>query len=349
MSRFDHRCFARVGALFSSAALLLALQSGCAGVSVVELQPSPPVTSLQAAPERIADRVVRADLAFLDRVSQQAGALPEASPTRVEALAWVEAARHEYLAGSWRAWVEEAAVQAHALISAPPAAPAGEAELAAAELRILDQWIAHVRVTRGFRAALFLLARAEVLRATAADAPPPTAVRDASPNEWPERLSELQQRLAERHAAGFSVRSYAWAKAQAWLDFALDEHFSRDRSGIVAEASDQAEKLIELLEVSHGQSPAPELAAATTETPALGAAGRANAFRPDLWDVAARARPSDLRDQLLAHSPSLATLAQLEVALIHGAHEHGQRGRRASRPYQQAAERHAYSLAPDTP
>jgi hypothetical protein len=350
MSGFEAKRFARACAAVSGAVLLIALLPGCASVSVVELQPPPPVVSLHPAPERIADRAIRADLAFFDRLDQQASALPKASPTRIEALTWLEAARREYLSGSWHPWLDEAAVNAHSLVNAAPSAPASEAELAAAELRVVDEWIGHVRSTRGFRASLSLLARAEVLRATATDAALPATVRDAWPREWPDRLFTLQHRLAELHdRAGIAIRCYAWAKAQAWLDFALDEHFSRDRSGVVAQAAGQAEKLIDLLERSQRESLGRELAAAMAETPALGAAGRVKDFRRDLWATAAEARPHDLENQLFALSPSLATLAQLEVALIRAAHEHGQRGRRASRPYQQGAERLAYSLASDTP
>ena len=199
-----------------------------------------------------------------------------------------------------------------------------------------SDWIGHVRQTRGFRAALPLLEQAEKVAGNL-----PFAGSDARPADLPERLWALQVRLAALHDhRSVPVQSYAWAKAQAWLDYALDEHFIRDRSGIVEAAAGQAEKIITALEAPEGAGREANLAAVATANPALGAAAQVAAdYQSALWQAARRPAP-------VAAS---ATLAKLEVALLQAAHEAGQRGPRAARPSVQAATRLAAALPPVSP
>src|SRR5690242_6138329 len=61
-------------------------------------------------------------------------------------------------------------------------------------------------------------------------------------------IQGLQGRLAALNNKGVPIASYHFAKAQAWLDFALDAHTINDRSRVVEEALRQAVELIEQME-----------------------------------------------------------------------------------------------------
>lgn len=315
-------------AFLTVAACVSALLAGC-GVRTIELAPRPEVVALTPAPDRLSDAVLKRDLAFLDDLDARAARLPESSATRAEAAVWIEAARAEYLNGSRHPWVDQAAQNARAALERGDHVPA---DSSARQRCALQAWIAHVRGTRGFRAALPLIARAEALVAV-----PTLPAADARPRDLTEPLHALQGRLVRLHdESAVTVADPAWAKAQAWLDLAIAQHHIRDRSGIVNDASAQAEKLIDLLERVHGarqdNAALPDLKNALAETPLLGDSSRAPAgFRADLWTLAANA-------------PASAARSQLEVALIHAAHERARGGRASSRPYERDAERLAETL-----
>ena len=316
-------------ALFFVAALLALV--GCRTAPVTrELAPPPPEpTAFVPVAARITDQTIAADSRYLDLLTQRASA----SPAPAAARAWLLVARAEYTATSRDPFVDFAAAQATAVAAT---ATAGEAQHA---------WIAHRRTTRGFRAALPLIRQFSL--ATAAPAP-----ADARPPHLTAALFALQNRLAKLHDAGVPVNSYAWAKAQAWLDFAIDEHHLRDASGIVAAASRQAEQILDRLEASLDREPGRSVAYPADSDHTLAAfalarpfLGRSSRLRADLWALAESARPDELSTRLTTVDPRLATLAQLEVALIHAAHEHGQRGWRPARSYFLAAERLARELS----
>lgn len=319
---------------------LLALAGGCASPGVVTLAPKPAVTALAPAKARISDATRRQDLALLADLQRRAERLPETSANRAESLLLLEAVRGAYVAGSTDPWLDAQVGRVQELLMAG----AGTETLAAGQQRGYAVWIAHVRATRGFRAALPLLIRAEQADVKISS---PEATADARPVAQPARFAALQARLAVLRDSGVPVTSYAWAKAQAWLDYADDESALRDFSGIVGAAAAQAETIIVALETPDD---AAQLAKAATANPRLGAAARVGEdFLTDLWQQAAAVRPAADHAQLMRADFALATLARLEVALLQAAHEHGQRGQTASQPYQLAAAHLAAQLNPAQP
>lgn len=323
---------------------LTLLAGGCARSGVVELAREPAATSLSPAPERLSDLQRRKDLNFLHELDRHVDRLPEASAARAEAALLLEAVRALYVTGSGHAWLDEQVARVQALFATDMAAGTRAAGLQ----RGYATWIAHVRATQGFRAALPLLVRAEQAGVEVALAPGAT---DAQPMGLDQSLAATQARLAALHDAhGVPVTCYAWAKAQAWLDYAVDEHALRDYSGIVGEARAQAERIVAALEAPAGAKRSTRLAAVARENPTLGAATRAQEnFRADLWRQAAAAHSADGASRWETPDAVLATLARLEVVLRQAAHENGQRGSRASQPYELAAQRLAAQLQLPTP
>ncbi|MCC6414646.1 MAG: hypothetical protein IT582_01890 [Opitutaceae bacterium] len=319
---------------------LLALAGGCARPGVVTLAPKPAVTALAPAATRISDPIRKQDLAFVADLQRRAERLPETSANRAESLLLLEAVRTAYVSGSTEPWLDAQVARVQELLMGG----AGTETPVAGQQRGYATWIAQVRATRGFRAALPLLTRAELADVNTSSS---KVAADARPAGQPARLAALQARLAALHDGGAPVTSYAWAKAQAWLDFADDEAALRDFSGIVEEAAEQAETIIAALETPRD---AAQLAAAATANPPLGAAARVGEdFLADLWQQAAAKRPAAEHAPLRRADSTLATLARLEVALLQAAHEHGQRGQIASHPYQLAAKRLAAQLSPTQP
>lgn len=323
-------------------ALLALLLGGCAHRTTVTLAPEPVPSALTPAQERLSDVTLQADLARLTRLDKEAAQLPAQSPGRAERTVLLEAVRTEYLAGSREPWLDETVARLSGPVTGWTTEPAEEGTA-----RGLADWIAHVRHTRGFRAALPLLVRADSLPAVSLAASGP----DARPNDCPDRIWTAQRRLAALHDdRKLSVQGYAWSKAQAWLDFAADAYAIRDRSGIVGDVLAQAEKIMAQLEAPAGDDRDRALTEAALANPRFGAAARAPSdFRTDLWQLAARHRPTDLARHLENSSAGLATLARLEVALLQAAYEHGDGGSRSSRPYQQAASRLAAKLPSSPP
>jgi hypothetical protein len=284
--------------------------------------------SLTPAPQRRTDATQRADQKTLGAVATRVAALPADSTVRPAAAAWLLVAQTEYDLGNATPFVTSSLARAEQALA--PDAPAESA------LSVQRAWIAHRRATAGFRAALPLLAAAEALETSATPARAKPEKPDARAAHLPARLRDLQSRLAALWDAGLSAESYAFAKAQHWLDFAADESHARDRSGIVATAAAEAEKIVIALE-SPSSAPPPAL----DEKP-FSSAPR---VRPDLWSRAAALRPADLASRLTTRDPQLASLARLEVQLVWAGHEHAQRGWRSSRSFVQLAERHASAAA----
>ena len=134
-------------------------------------------------------------------------------------------------------------------------------------------------------------------------------------------IEKLQARAAKLNDGGKPLRNYHLAKAQAWLDFAVDEYHANDRSRIIENALAQAEVLIGALELDSQQI--------NPDTPIVGGSSK---LREDLWVKVARAK---------AHANfgcASRKVAQLEVQLVWVGHEYAESGWRHASPYIQIAE-----------
>ena len=137
-----------------------------------------------------------------------------------------------------------------------------------------------------------------------------------------QRIMELQ-RSAEQALAGQSgAGQYRPAKALAWLDFALHEHYEEDRTGVVEDSIAEAERLLGTDTIE---------AAFATPTPR-----GAERVREDLWAKAAELRAS-------RYFPCAAReIAQLEVQLVWVGHEKWESGWSHARPAVGLAENFVY-------
>lgn len=204
-------------------------------------------------------------------------------------------------------------------------------QVAVARLEVQLVWAAYAYKRVGWRAAKPVLEKAEEFAAAAQAAMqyrPATARVQPTPGAPATagvlNLDTLQAALRELNAAGVPVRSYAFAKAQHWLDFARAEDDARNRSGIVTEAARQSALIIQQIQAGDPK--------AGLETPMF---KNEKKVREDLWQLAAE----------MKKHPSFAAaadrVAQLEVQLVRAAHENAQLGWRSARPHIAAAERMA--------
>jgi hypothetical protein len=141
-------------------------------------------------------------------------------------------------------------------------------------------------------------------------------------------LDVLQDDLRTLNARGFSLRSYAFAKAQHWLDFARAQDEAKNRTGIVADAAREAARIIRQIEAGDPK--------AGFETPTF---KRVTRVREDLWQLTEQAK----REPAFATVPDL--VAQLEVQLVWAGHEHAELGWRTAKPHLAMAERLAKDIA----
>lgn len=152
--------------------------------------------------------------------------------------------------------------------------------------------------------------------------PEPERITDRAISSDIRAVNGLQKRLAELNAKGTPIGSYHFAKAQAWLDMAMDQYAMNDRTRVIEDALWQALLLIEQLEAGkRGMG---------METPILPTSKR---LRPDLWRTA-----GELKGQP-GFSCGEDLVARLEVQLVWAGHEENQLGWRHAKPYLQAAER----------
>lgn len=129
-------------------------------------------------------------------------------------------------------------------------------------------------------------------------------------------LQSVQDRLAALQKDGrVPQTSYAWAKAQCWLDMARQNYHENDRGPVIGEAKAESLKLVEALE----QGRTPEVA-----TPLIGGAVR---LRDDLWARAERGRSGAGAACVAAQA------ACLEVQLVWMGHEYAEGGWRHANPY----------------
>lgn len=135
-------------------------------------------------------------------------------------------------------------------------------------------------------------------------------------------INSLQKRLANINSGGTPIGTYHFAKAQAWIDMAMDEYVMNDRTAVIEDTVRVAHELIlQLEERKSGIS---------METSILPTSKK---IRADLWQKAA-----DWKKH--AGFPCGEDLvAQLEVQLVWAGHEDNQLGWRHAKPYLQAAER----------
>jgi len=152
--------------------------------------------------------------------------------------------------------------------------------------------------------------------------PEPARITDSAISADIETINALQTRLADINRQGMPVDSYQFAKAQAWLDMAMDQYVMNDRSLVVEDALGQASRLIEQLEAKKADM--------DRDTEIL---PTSRMIRPDLWYQAAELKkhPGFVCGEGL--------VAQMEVQLVWAGHEENQLGWRHAKPYLQAAER----------
>jgi len=135
-------------------------------------------------------------------------------------------------------------------------------------------------------------------------------------------INNLQKRLADINTRGIMIGAYHFAKAQAWIDMAMDEYSMNDRTTVIEDTVRQAHDLISRLESRQDTIP--------MDTPIL---PTSKMIRPDLWLKA------DNWKRHPGFSCGEDLVAQLEVQLVWAGHEDNQLGWRHAKPYLQAAER----------
>ena len=152
--------------------------------------------------------------------------------------------------------------------------------------------------------------------------PEPARISDRSINADTATINALQKRLADLNTEGIPIGSYQFAKAQAWLDMAMDEYSMNDLTSAAEDALVQASRLIDQLEAKKKDM---DMDTVILPTSCL--------VRPDLWKLARE----------LKNNPGFSCgedlVARLEVQLVWAGHEQNQLGWRHAKPYLQAAER----------
>jgi OmpA-OmpF porin, OOP family len=133
--------------------------------------------------------------------------------------------------------------------------------------------------------------------------------------------ASLQLRLKEQVAKGASIDTYAVALAQAWLDYARESYYRKDRSA-AKEALDEAKAVIEALE-RRGVD-------AVVDARIMPSSLR---LREDLWRKAAAHK------QHIEFRCATWQTARMEIALVAAGRANNDMGWRAARPFVQRAER----------
>ena len=121
--------------------------------------------------------------------------------------------------------------------------------------------------------------------------------------------------------------AYAPNKAIAWLDFALDEHYDEDQSGVTEAAINEAEKTINALKSNE---------APTLETPMIVGSEK---VRDDLWQQSA------VLKQNKYFACGAKQLANLDVQLIWTGHEYWESGWSHTKTSSEVADNLAFEAA----
>lgn len=161
-------------------------------------------------------------------------------------------------------------------------------------------------------------AAAAEVAATAADR---LDARTSSRRDDP--AGKLQMRLRDQVAKGVSIDAYAFALAQAWLDYGRESYFRKDRRAS-REALDEAKRGIEALELQGAN--------ATAEVRIIPSSSR---LRDDLWGRAAALK------QHAEFRCATWQIARLEISLVAAGRANNDMGWRAARPFVRRAERFA--------
>jgi OmpA-OmpF porin, OOP family len=146
----------------------------------------------------------------------------------------------------------------------------------------------------------------------------------------------MQARIQALNAAGVPVSNYHLAKAQAYLDVALDEYLENDRSSFVELALGEANTLLRGLEAGEKNLPLATYPLDVDKNAKSGSgASRTpeNRLRPDMWALAERIKQHE--EFACAAEPT----AQFEVELLQAIHEDRLGGWRRTSPYIAIAER----------
>jgi len=190
-----------------------------------------------------------------------------------------------------------------------------------------------------FPAAVFLSAVLTCGTAMAAMAPQLTPqagrISDAKISKDRKTFEAMQDRIRALNAAGVPVSNYHLAKAQAYLDVALDEYLENDRSSFVDLALVEADGLIRGLEAGEKSLPLatyPLDVEKNSKTISAGSRMPENRLRPDLWAAAERIKQHE------HFSCAAVPTAQFEVELLQAIHEDRIGGWRRTSPYIAIAE-----------
>jgi OOP family OmpA-OmpF porin len=160
-------------------------------------------------------------------------------------------------------------------------------------------------------------------------------ISDAKISKDRKTFESMQGRIQALNAAGVPVSNYHLAKAQAYLDVALDEYSENDRSSFVELALGEADGLLRGLEAgTKGLSLATYPLDADKNSKPAGAASRTpeTRLRPDLWALAESMKKSE------HFSCAAVPTAQFEVQLLQAIHEDRIGGWRRTSPYIAIAE-----------
>jgi len=148
-------------------------------------------------------------------------------------------------------------------------------------------------------------------------------------------FESMQARIRTLNANGVPVSNYHLAKAQAYLDVALDEYLENDRSSFVEQALGESNTLLRALEAGEKNL---SLATYPLDVDKNSKSGTAasktseNRLRPDLWAQAERIKQHE--QFACAAEPT----AQFEVELLQAIHEDRLGGWRRTSPYIAIAE-----------
>lgn len=131
------------------------------------------------------------------------------------------------------------------------------------------------------------------------------------------QIAELRQRAIQAADTAQPDTLYMQAKADAWLDFAFEEHIERDTTGVAEDALLRAAQLVNWLEAKQAEGqPIPE--------PIRGTA----VLEEELWFAI-----SKLRHDPAGFPCAARYVGRAEVQLIWGRHEHPELGFRHARHY----------------
>jgi len=182
---------------------------------------------------------------------------------------------------------------------------------------------------RGFASILLALALFQFASAQQLT-PQADRIADGKISKDRKTFDSMQARIRALNAAGVPVSSYHLAKAQAYLDVALDEYLENDRSSFIDSALLETNGLLRGLEAGEKTLPLATYALDIEKnSKSVGGAARVseNRLRPDLWALADRIKQSE------HFSCAAAPTAQFEVELLQAIHEDRVGGWRRTSPY----------------